>query len=268
MKKKRKFLLSTAAARRGIVMMIALIVLVYSGIQIFNILSEEQMVRRESGQLMNIVTGGNTQNNNNDEDVDEPIILSDKTFEELRAINPNVVGWLSFHSGIINEPIVQWRDNERYLTRSFFGERSSMGTVFMDAYQNLNGNNITLYGHLVYNNANMKFSPLQRLTDQANFERNRFFTFSTATEVRTFEVAIVFHYHLEYDIAIPFFLGDLSPELFMQYVNLARENQFYDTGVELFPGMNLMTLQTCVRSRDYLRLIVVGREISRVPTTN
>lgn len=43
-------------------------------------------------------------------------------FDELKGINPDTVGWIRFYPepSIINYPIVQTTDNEKYLTQNIF----------------------------------------------------------------------------------------------------------------------------------------------------
>lgn len=263
MKKEKKLLLDNNSAKRAIVIVIALILLVFSGFQIAKIYLEENAAKNEQKDLISIIADvdGSIDSGNNE----EAITLTGKSFSELKAINSDFIGWLSFNSGLINQPVVLTGDNEYYLNKSFFKKNSSMGTAFLDASQTTASRNMTIYGHLVYNNNSLMFSPLHKLIDQANYQANRYFSFTTATEVRNYEVAIVFYYHLEEDMAIPYYVGNLTDDQFNQYVELAGAKEFYDTGVEFSTGDKLITLQTCVKNKDELRLIIIGKEISRTP---
>lgn len=46
---------------------------------------------------------------------------------------PDVIGWLYFEDGEISYPILYSGDNETYLRKSFHGEASSAGSIFLDA---------------------------------------------------------------------------------------------------------------------------------------
>jgi len=70
------------------------------------------------------------------------------TFDELAAINRDFIGWIS-DGKVIDYPIVRGSDNVKYINTTFFGNRNTAGTIFMD-YRNTNGFDeyvSILYGH-------------------------------------------------------------------------------------------------------------------------
>jgi len=251
---------------RILLIAVGILVILISLVQIINIVLEDQMVKKEQEELLSIINNISSEEDLEDAENEKVIKLTGKTYVELKEINPHFMGWLSFDSGLINQPVVQASDNEYYLNRSFFGKRNSTGTAFIDYAQTLNMQNLTIYGHLVYRNENLMFSPLHKLVDQSNYDANRYFSLSTEDEVRNYQVAIVFYYDIEEDAtSIPYYYGDFSPELFEQYIFYAKEKQFYETGVQIGPEDKIITLQTCVKNEDNLRLIVVGKLISVEP---
>lgn len=250
---------------RILLIIIGVLLLLVSLVRILDIVLEEKQAQDDQNNLLNIINDISEDDSIKEEEEKE-ITLTGKSFNELLEINNDFKGWLSFKSGLINQPIVQTTDNNYYLSRSFFGKKSSIGTAFLDAYQTLSSQNMTIYGHLVYRNNALMFSPLHKLTEQSNYEANRYFTFTTATEVRTYEVAIVFYYDINEDATtIPYHYGNFTEAEFNQYIRLAKEKQFYDTGVEVTYEDNIITLQTCVKNEDDLRLIVVGKLIGSEP---
>lgn len=71
-------------------------------------------------------------------------------FDELEAINPDVVGWIYVPGTPINYPVVQTTDNTTYLRKLFDGTPNGSGTVFMDCDDTAPGGidqQTTLYGH-------------------------------------------------------------------------------------------------------------------------
>ncbi|MCL2195741.1 MAG: hypothetical protein FWB76_07315, partial [Oscillospiraceae bacterium] len=54
------------------------------------------------------------------------------SFEELHAINPNVVAWLEVPGADISLPVTQAHDNEHYVHRNLRGQPSRHGNPFFD----------------------------------------------------------------------------------------------------------------------------------------
>ena len=71
-----------------------------------------------------------------------PSIPDDEAIEELPdepepevdllEINPDYIGWIKIAGTPIDYPVVQGRDNEKYVRRTFTGEYNRAGTIFMD----------------------------------------------------------------------------------------------------------------------------------------
>ena len=49
----------------------------------------------------------------------------------LKAINPEVVGWLTVENTEISYPVVQGPDNDKYLKTAYDGSRSNNGSIFL-----------------------------------------------------------------------------------------------------------------------------------------
>lgn len=55
------------------------------------------------------------------------------SFDELVAINPDVIGWLTIDGTNIDYPLVQGSNNETYVNTSVTGEFSLSGALFLDS---------------------------------------------------------------------------------------------------------------------------------------
>ncbi|MBQ4342626.1 MAG: class B sortase [Erysipelotrichaceae bacterium] len=176
--------------------------------------------------------------------------------------NNDYVGWLSFDSGIISEAVMFSGDNDKYLRKDFYLNKDGKGTVFMDMDCTLDSRNITMYGHYVYYDENAKFSPLHLLKDEGNYETNKIITFKLKDEIRTYEVFAVYYYDWMNDVSYHYQTAEFQTEEgFLRHVRRAKDRSMYKTDVEIEGDDNLLTLQTCVRNRSDLRLIVVAKEI-------
>jgi sortase B len=56
-----------------------------------------------------------------------------KSFDELRAMNPDVIGWLTIYDTTIDYPVLQSpNSNDDYLSKNAEGEWEGSGSLFLD----------------------------------------------------------------------------------------------------------------------------------------
>lgn len=177
-----------------------------------------------------------------------------------RSINDDYMGDIVFVSGLLNEKFVQAVDNEKYLNLSWDLVESSHGAVFMDYRNTMDDQNIILYGHYVYKDESLIFGPLHNLIKQENYEENKLIYLNLQNEQKVYEITNVFYYEMD-NPTLEYFHTNYDEEYFNLYFENVKKHSFYDTGVEIDYGDQFLTLQTCVRNRDDLRLIVIAKRI-------
>lgn len=97
-------------------------------------------------------------------------------WDALRAINPDVVGWIYIPDTVVNYPIVHTDNDDHYLYYDFNGQQglgATFGTIFLQAANAgdfTDANNI-IYGHHL-NNGSM-FAILASLMNQDDFNAHR-----------------------------------------------------------------------------------------------
>ena len=90
-------------------------------------------------------------------------------FDELVAINPDVIGWLTIDGTNIDYPLVQGRNNERYVNTAVNGDFSLSGSLFLD-YRNASdfSDPISIvYGHNMA--GDMMFGGIDKFSDPDYF---------------------------------------------------------------------------------------------------
>ncbi|WP_165248434.1 class B sortase [Adlercreutzia sp. ZJ141] len=97
-------------------------------------------------------------------------------WDALRAINPDVVGWIYIPNTNINYPIVHRSDNDYYLTHDFTGSEGWLavfGCIFLSAENaaDFSDDNNVVYGHNM--NDGSMFSDIAGLEDQGAFDASR-----------------------------------------------------------------------------------------------
>jgi len=124
---------------------------------------EDAVARNEYEQLREdfpVISGHGTENapESNvlpDESADETEAtteereLRDYSLDELAAINPDFVGWITANNNAIDYPVVRGSNNDKYINTTFFGTRNSAGAIFMDYRNKMDFDEkvVVLYGH-------------------------------------------------------------------------------------------------------------------------
>ena len=182
-------------------------------------------------------------------------------FNERKSVNEDYIGEIIIED-LINEYVVQTVDNEFYLKHDFYKNEFSQGSIFLDYRNSLDDQNLIIYGHYVYKDETSKFSLLHLLKEEENYEKYKNIKLDLGYEVREYVVSKVYYYDMDSDKLI-YFLTNYSNEELNSYLNSVDEVKFYDTGVEISIGDKFLTLQTCVRNRNDLRLIILAKEIEK-----
>ena len=74
-------------------------------------------------------------------------------FDALKQVNGDIIGWILFDNNGISYPILQGKDNEKYLYRLADGTKSKAGSIFMDAAcsPDFSDAHTIIYGHNMKN---------------------------------------------------------------------------------------------------------------------
>lgn len=165
-----------------------------------------------------------------------------------RTQNPDFVAWLRIPGTNVEYPVVQTDDPDYYLNHTFTGKTSVVGTLFSlaDADYETPGRNIAIYGH------HLKCSGEKMFTSLIRYKNPNFYE-----DHRTIELDSLYR-HSEYTIfaVVNMKAGDWQPSrtvfsgnaAFMAFVNRAKEESLYNTGVEVDEDDHVLTLITCDRS--------------------
>jgi sortase B len=186
--------------------------------------------------------------------VETEIITEIRNIEQRRSnvnslidINPDYFAWISVKGTNIEYPVVQGRDNEVYLKRSFEGRRSDGGAIYID-FENsrdlLENRNTIIYGHNMMDSS--MFQPLLRFgTDRAMFDRGvielttvdmityRYLVFSAREEHISF-------YYIKIDFK--------NDEEWLGFLTEAQERSNFHKDIELYAEDRILTLSTCINN--------------------
>lgn len=245
----------------NVILVLLLCVCVFSGYQIVKIYKDNadaKKVQNETG-----LTILPEQTDEQEAPAPEPAAYHE-LFEDNKGINGDFKGWIVFDSGLMNLPFVQGPTNDTYLRRNFYQQYDVCGTVFQEASQDLNGTNITLYGHYIYSDASLMFSPLEQLLQPENYEANKTFHLYLENEVRDYVVCSSVFYDSR-GPNVPYEFGNFDDASWATFSDMMANQSVYNTGVPFGREDHFVTMQTCVRHNNYQRTLVIGKETGRRP---
>ncbi len=180
-------------------------------------------------------------------------------FNELKAINPDTVGWVQVAGTNINYPYVQGSDNNFYLKHSFNRQPNGSGWVFLD-YRNDKeeyGKNNILYAHARLDNT--MFGSLRMVVTPSWYNNSNNYVVKTSTPKYNalWQVFSVYTILPEsYYIKTKF-----SDEEFATFLNTITARSVHDFKVNLSPDDKILTLSSCY---DNERRVVLHAKMIRL----
>lgn len=98
-----------------------------------------------------------------------------QSFEELRAINPDVIGWLTIYDTTIDYPVLRSpNSNNDYLSKNALGEWEGSGSLFIDHHNKADFSdfNTIIFGHHMAGPA--MFGEIDSFLDKDFFEKHEY----------------------------------------------------------------------------------------------
>ena len=164
------------------------------------------------------------------------------------AQNPDFVAWLRIPGTNVDYPVVQTDDPDYYLNHTFSGKSSVVGTLFSlaDADYQAPGRNIAIYGHHLRSSGEKMFTSLMRYKNPDFYEDNQTIVLDSLYRHSEYTIFAVVNMKTgDWEPSRTTFSGDAA---FMAFVNRAKSESLYDTGVEVGTDDHILTLITCDRS--------------------
>lgn len=181
--------------------------------------------------------------------------------EALRAVNPDVVGWLAIPDTGISYPMVQGEDNQYYLRRTWQGESNTAGSIFLESANDpaLTDFNTIVYGHRM--RSGTMFAPLQYYSDPDYLRAHPSVYITDGGGLHRYDVFAAHSVGVE---EIVYRLDLETEERQEEFLSYCMEHSEIGTDVEPKVGDRILTLSTCT-GNGYAKRWVVQAVLAEDP---
>lgn len=191
------------------------------------------------------------------EDKKSAAILSKQIidFDELAAVNSDVVAWVKLDGSVIDYPVAQCGDNDYYLEHLFNKQENSSGCIFLDCRNspNFSDRNSIIYGHHMKNGS--MFSGITKYKEQSFYDEHSAFQLYTPTA--SYEVEIFAGYVA--DLQDKAWDTDFDDTDFEKWIDERIQRSAFQSNVKPSAEDKIVTLSTCSYEFDNARFVVFGR---------
>ena len=208
------------------------------------------------------------ENDTNNQNINEKTKYATQILPEYNQLyneNNDLYGWIKIDDTVIDYPIMYSPyDPEMYLHKDFYRQDSISGTPFV---LDPNCSNIIIFSHNMKNGT--MFGSLKEYKNYDFWQKHRYIQFNTLTQKSTYEIIAVssaIAYYKKSDIPQNAYLfyehTNLSTQQeFDSYIENAKKNAYFETGISATFGDSIITLCTCDYFTKNARLIVVAKKL-------
>lgn len=233
-----------------IIFFIFVLIMIISGIKIFEWLQENKKNKEIIDEIKNTVSIDESIGNVNKYNVD---------FKALKQKNSDTIAWLKVNGTDIEYPVVKTTNNDYYMTHSFDKNYNTAGWVFIDYKNKLDGtdNNMVIYAHNRRDGS--MFGTLKNILTQEwqNNKENFIIPFITENEKSEYQVFSVYEIESEdYYITTNF----ATNSEFQEFINKIKARSEKDFNIDVTTDDSILTLSTCADNNKY-RVVLHAKKI-------
>ena len=170
----------------------------------------------------------------------------------------NQVGYIKIDDTNIDALLMQYTDNDYYLTHDENGNYSIFGSIYMDYRNNIDDKKILIFGH---NTKNAKVSPFKDLEKYGNesFYQNH--------SIINLELNGTLHQYKIFSVIVTSNKSNKHMKLgfkdneWEEHLNWLVNDSIYDTNTDVNTNDFIITLQTCYYEPDQSFIIISAKRI-------
>ena len=228
-------------------------VFVFSGYNVIKILTENK-------KADNLYTGLQSEYTRpvvpdaKDEEEENPLPIS-VDFTALKDRNSDIVGWLILPDTVLNYPVVQAANNDKYLRRDLEGKKLTAGTLFADYRCQTVGEdaNYIIYGHNMRNGS--MFKTVTDYKNQEFFDANPVIYYLTPD--KSFKIEPIAGLVVSDNDEL--YKLNFSNEQMVEYINKSLEKSTFKSATAFTEQDSFITLSTCSKEYKNARFVLIGK---------
>ena len=168
--------------------------------------------------------------------------LQELDLAALREVNPDVVGWILIPDTEINYPLLQGKDNDYYLSRTWDEKSNAMGSIFLEhlSSADLTAFNTIVYGHNMTDGS--MFAGIREYRNREFREAHPYVYILSDYGVYRYEIFAAYMANVKsntYGLSFP------SETSRRSFLDKALQDSVIDTNLEPETTDRILTLSTC-----------------------
>ena len=163
-------------------------------------------------------------------------------FDALSNIGPEIIGWILIPNTNVSYPLVQGKDNDKYLDTGPDGRYSGGGSIFMDSRNSadLSDQNTIIYGH--YRKSGSMFGTLLNYKKAEYLEANPYVYIIMKDTTYKYQI---FSTYAVYETGDNYQMQFSSQSEFEKHLKRIKGRSNLENEFEPDPSSNIIELSTC-----------------------
>lgn len=221
---------------------------------IFMIIVEPYLENKNQEEIKSIYYQHDNSNNGNQD-------LED----ELKKVNPDIIGWISIPNTNIDYPVLQ-SDIENpnfYLSHDYKKVNNKHGSIFLDSHCNMESSqNLILHGHHMRDRT--MFANLTKFNDLSFYREHPLIEFGRINNISKWKIISILKANTNpkrgetFDYIRPTFVDD---DDLTNYLYNIKSRSIINIPVDVTSSDSLLTLSTCSYEFDGCRMVVIARKV-------
>ena len=163
-------------------------------------------------------------------------------FAGMRAVNEDVIGWIQIYDTPVDYPLLDADDNKHYLNRTYDGQWSGYGSIFIEPRNNsdLNDRHLVIYGHNMINDS--MFGSLPEYKNQAYYDAHDKIRVCMPDKDMEYQIFSAYTAHVD---SATYYMSFTDDAQFKEMIDHMKVNSVIQSDIMPDTDDQILTLSTC-----------------------